>query len=341
MITNTRYLSITTEYHVDPLVPRLTGIFPSDAVVVIDISNKKFDCWLDSRYIELEVTPRSWWTWTKYLRPSHREFLNKKISYTISPLLSIQSRMLLEDVGISLVVDTTKRSDTQRIIKSQHESELMKICYAKSLQVVQYIQSQIDDNSIVGKSCLRVRGECIAYAMSLWLSGESFDMIVATWVQTASPHHETDNTPISSWALLIDMGRKRKWYCSDMTRSWRIGETVGVDYRTRKNIYDCVFQAKQLCEQYTRVWMTGIQVDALAREYISERWYGEFFTHSTGHGIGLQVHEFPRITSSYRGDNTLEVWMFLTIEPWIYLPWKFGVRIEDTYSVQSNWLGLL
>lgn len=334
----TMHLIISTESHPDPCVQRLTWRMPSSAVVIIDEEKKEGRLWLDSRYNSREITPRSWWTVTKHLRPSDWSFLDSTQSYSISPSCSITTKMELENAWITVCIDPSDWWAKQRLIKSDAEIEMMRECYAKSLQVLGYIEKKIENWSIIGKSCLALRGECIAYAMSLWLTGESFDMIIATWVQTASPHHETDMTQIGEWAVLIDMGRKRKWYCSDLTRCWWIGDESWEDYLLRSKIYDVVAGAKYACERKVRPGMTGTEIDAIARDFISKSWYGDYFTHSTGHGIWLEVHELPRVTKTSRGDMKLLENMCLTIEPGIYLPWKFGVRLEDSYVMWSSWL---
>lgn len=331
-------LVISTAITPDPLVQRLTGIMPSDAVLVIDSKDKVGQLWLDARYTSWEVTPRSWWTITKHKRLPDWSFLDPERTYTISSSYSIATQQTLDAAFITTSVADVDLWTQHRLIKSNAEIQLMKDCYAKSLEVLWHIQTQISNGSIIWRSCLSLRGECIAYAMSLGLSGESFDMIVATGVQTASPHHMTDTTPIWEWALLIDMGWKWRWYCSDMTRCWRIGEGSWEEYTHRKEIYTVVESAKKQCEVDWVFWMTGTQIDALAREYIIQAWYGEYFTHSTWHGIGLEVHELPWITKSLLGENLVVEWMCLTIEPWIYIPWKFGVRLEDSYEMQITWL---
>jgi Xaa-Pro aminopeptidase len=336
-------LLISTESHPDYTIQRLTGMMPSAAVAVIDTHKQEGVLYLDSRYTSRQITLRPWWTFTKKLRTSWWNFLAQDQDYQISPHCSIATQQTLTNAWLNILVLDSDWWVNQRMVKSDDELQLMQTCYQKSLQVLEHIQTQIDTGTIVWKSCLELRWECIAYAMSLWLTDESFSMIVATGTQTASPHHETDATLIGEWALLIDMGRKYWWYCSDMTRCWWIGEAESDDYVERKKIYDTVQQAKDTCVEKAKPWMTWKEIDGLARWVIQEAWYGDFFTHSTGHGIGLEVHEKPWISSSVMWANTVEEWMCLTVEPWIYLSWKFGVRLEDSYVMSSlssfkNWL---
>lgn len=335
------HLLISTESHPDHTIQRLTGVMPSSAVAMIDIHKKKWVLYLDSRYASRQIAPRLWRTFTKKRRTSWWDFLSQDEEYQISPLCSIATEQALTAAWLTIQISDADWWSKQRIVKSSDELEYLKICYSKSLQVLAFIQNQIDGWVLIGKSCLQLRGECIAYAMSLWLTDEAFSMIVATGKQTASPHHETDASLIDEWALLIDMGWKYWWYCSDMTRCRWIGTTKGEEYSEWKKIYDSVQLAKDTCVNNVKLWMTWKEVDGLARSVIKEVWYGEYFTHSTGHGIGLEVHEQPWISSSKVWENKVEEWMYLTIEPGIYLPWKFGVRLEDSYVMKEYWLYVL
>lgn len=335
------HLLISTESHPDHTIQRLTGIMPSSAVAVIDEHKQEGVLYLDSRYSSRKISPRSGWTFAIQPRSPWWSFLSKDATYILWPHCSIATLHQLEKIWYTIQVAANPWWAQHRVVKSPDESALMKACYRKSLQVLTCIQRQIDDWSIRTKPCLELRGDCIAYAMSLWLTWEAFEMIVATGVQTASPHLLTDTTLIGEWPLLIDMGWKWQGYCSDMTRCRWIGATDADDYAEWKLIYECVQKAKEVCVRDARPWMTGQQIDALARDVIVEQWYGEYFTHSTGHGIGLEVHELPWVTHTHRGDQSVQEGMCITIEPGVYLPGRFGVRLEDSYMMSEDWLHIL
>ena len=97
-----------------------------------------------------------------------------------------------------------------------------------------------------------------------------------------------------------------------------------------REVYGIVLEAQLAAAKQARIGMTGNEVDGFARKIITEAGYGKFFAHSTGHGVGVEVHELPRLTFSQLGKNILVENTVITIEPGIYLPGKFGVRIEDT-----------
>ena len=159
----------------------------------------------------------------------------------------------------------------------------------------------------------------------------SFDTIVGAGANGALPHHRADDTVIKpNDAIVIDMGAKYEGYCSDLTRTIFVGEP---DAKFRR-IYDIVLQAQLAAEERVRAGMTGEEADAIARDIIAEAGHGDDFGHSLGHGVGLAVHEFPRLGP--RADDTLQDGMVFTIEPGIYLPGWGGVRIEDIVVMENG-----
>ncbi len=159
----------------------------------------------------------------------------------------------------------------------------------------------------------------------------SFDTIVGAGANGALPHHRADDTVIKpNDAIVIDMGAKYEGYCSDLTRTIFVGEP---DAKFRR-IYDIVLQAQLAAEEQVRAGMTGEEADAIARDIIAEAGHGDDFGHSLGHGVGLAVHEFPRLGP--RAEDTLEDGMVFTIEPGIYLPGWGGVRIEDIVVMENG-----
>ena len=162
----------------------------------------------------------------------------------------------------------------------------------------------------------------------------SFDPIIAFGPNSACPHW-----PPSAFALandspvLIDIGVAVQGYHSDMTRTVFFG-------RPDPELAACkavVLEAYRLAERAARPGVAPFALDALARDYISSRGYGEFFVHGLGHGVGLQVHEPPRVSELSPGEPALEAGDVITIEPGIYLPGKGGVRIENTVVIE--WSG--
>ena len=159
----------------------------------------------------------------------------------------------------------------------------------------------------------------------------SFDTIVAAGSNGARPHHRAGDYVVQLGdPIVIDMGAKFEGYCSDMTRTFVVGEASD---RFRL-IYDTVLQAQLHAMELVRSGMTGSEIDGFARKVIDDAGFGETFGHSLGHGIGLQVHEFPRVGPNSTG--VIEDGMVFSIEPGIYITGWGGVRIEDLIVMENG-----
>lgn len=159
----------------------------------------------------------------------------------------------------------------------------------------------------------------------------SFDIIVASGVRSALPHGvATDKIIETGDFVTLDYGALYEGYISDITRTVAIGEPAD----KLKEIYAVTLEAQELALKGIKPGMTGIEADAIARNYISSKGYGEAFGHSTGHGIGLEVHEAPGL--SFRTETILKPNMTVTVEPGIYLPGIGGVRIEDDIVITET-----
>ncbi|KMK76983.1 M24 family metallopeptidase [Alkalihalobacillus pseudalcaliphilus] len=159
----------------------------------------------------------------------------------------------------------------------------------------------------------------------------SFDIIVASGYRSALPHGVASDKVINEGELVtLDYGAYYQGYCSDITRTLAVGE---ISDELRK-IYDTVFEAQKRGMEGIKAGITGIQADALTRDYIKEQGYGEYFGHSTGHGLGMEVHEAPGL--SFKSDTVLEPGMVVTVEPGIYIPNVGGTRIEDDILITKE-----
>jgi Xaa-Pro aminopeptidase len=156
----------------------------------------------------------------------------------------------------------------------------------------------------------------------------AFDIIVASGANSSFPHHLTSQKKISRGEpVLIDIGIDYEGYKSDLTRVFFSDK---IDSTFRK-VYSIVQKAQNRAIKTIKPGVVINKIDTAARQYIAQRGYGGFFSHSLGHGIGLAVHEEPRIAPKELG--ILKTGMVFTVEPAIYLPGKFGVRIEDMVLV--------
>ena len=159
----------------------------------------------------------------------------------------------------------------------------------------------------------------------------SFDTIVASGPNGAMPHHRPSDRAIAPGEpIVIDMGAKVGGYCSDITRTVCVGEPD----ETFRKIYDTVLGSQLTAIATVRPGMSGGEADELSRVVIAEAGYGENFGHSLGHGVGLAIHEFPRVGPNSK--NTLEEGTVFTVEPGIYLSGWGGVRIEDVVLLEND-----
>jgi len=160
---------------------------------------------------------------------------------------------------------------------------------------------------------------------------DSFAPIVGAGVNGASPHHNTGTTQIKTGdVVILDFGAMTDGYHGDITRT----VTVGTDSDEAKRVYDIVYRAYSAGVAAVQPGAAAQDVDAATRKVISDAGYGEYFIHRTGHGIGLDDHETPYILA---GNATLlQPGHCFSVEPGIYLPGKFGVRLENIVTVQED-----
>lgn len=159
----------------------------------------------------------------------------------------------------------------------------------------------------------------------------AFDLIVVSGENTSLPHGKPGLKKISSGDFLtMDIGAVLDGYHSDMTRTIAIGKVSS----EQKLVYDTVLKAQKAALDTVKEGESTVNVDKAARNIIGDSGYGDYFSHATGHGVGLEIHEKPSV--SCRSKGTLLSGMVITVEPGIYLNSKFGVRIEDMVIVQKN-----
>jgi Xaa-Pro aminopeptidase len=162
-------------------------------------------------------------------------------------------------------------------------------------------------------------------------SGNSFDPIVASGPNGSKPHHVPSDRVIERNELVVcDFGCIVEGYCSDMTRTVSVGDP-GPDAR---HLYDVVLESQAAGRAAVAVDVACADVDRASRDVIADAGWAEAFSHSTGHGVGLEIHEAPRVAST--AGDTLLLNDVVTVEPGVYLPGIGGVRIEDTLVVGAT-----
>ena len=159
----------------------------------------------------------------------------------------------------------------------------------------------------------------------------SFETIIASGTRSALPHGRASQAAIPAGAFVVcDFGVILAGYCSDMTRTVFVGNRP----KEARNLYDAVREAQQAAVDAVRPGVTVDEVDQAARKLLKKSGLDRYFTHSTGHGVGLEIHEAPRVAAGKR--EVLHPGTVITIEPGVYIPEKWGVRIEDIVVVTET-----
>lgn len=227
----------------------------------------------------------------------------------------------------STLVPVTSLIEELREIKDNSEVALIQEAIRITEAAYDYILTYIKP----GMTEIQVANELDFFMREKGASGVSFDTIVASGIRSAMPHGVASDKVIEQGDMItIDFGCYYKGYVSDMTRTFALGDPG----EELKKIHQIVLDANLKVTQAAKVGVTGADLDKIARDYISEHGYGEAFGHSTGHGIGLEVHEGPGI--SFKNDKPLAVGNVITNEPGIYIPGLGGVRIEDDLLITAE-----
>ncbi|HEY7417249.1 MAG TPA: aminopeptidase P family protein [Ktedonobacteraceae bacterium] len=230
--------------------------------------------------------------------------------------------------------DTTAL-DAIRQVKEPHEIELLKRAIAITDEAFSYLCEWLQP----GMTEKQVQWEVSRKMIELGADGPAFGTIVASGPNGSMPHARPSDRRIQPGELItIDMGARYKGYCADMTRTVCLGEPAKPRMR---ELYDAVLRAMRTCEQGLRAGLSGRAGDALARDVLVEAGLGEYYIHSTGHGVGLQVHEKPSLSMRAPEDVGLPVGSVVTVEPGVYIPGWSGLRIEDCVLVKENGVEVL
>lgn len=241
--------------------------------------------------------------------------------------LDVSTYLKLKELFNAKVVGTEQLVEKIRMIKDEDEIAIIQQACQITDEAFEHILKFIR----VGMTEIEVANELERFLKSKGASAMSFDTIVASGVRSAMPHGVASDKRIEEGDMItLDFGCYYKGYSSDMTRTFAIGSV----HPKLEEIYYIVLEAHERVNRAAKAGITGKELDAVARDYITERGYGEAFGHSTGHGVGLDVHEQPGINKL--NDKPLEVNMVITNEPGIYLEGLGGVRIEDDLVIQES-----
>ena len=265
-------------------------------------------------------------TYNKLLNEDIAAFGVKTLGYEEAYLTAAELKDFEENLNATLLPMQDKIS-AFRAVKESWELELMR----KAQSIADQAFAEVLGRIKAGMTEKQLQAELIYCLYKNGGEGLSFDPIVVSGPNTSLPHGVAGDRVICEGDFVtMDFGVLYKGYCSDMTR------TVAVSYATEemKKVYDTVLQAQLAGIAATKAGVTGKSVDAAARQVIEAAGYGEYFGHGYGHSLGLEVHENPNCNP--RGDTLMQENMVCSAEPGIYLPGKFGVRIEDVVVFKAD-----
>ena len=225
------------------------------------------------------------------------------------------------------LIPTNGLVEELRQIKTPEELGKIKKAAQITIRAFRFIRHFISP----GKKELEIAAELERFIRFNGARSSAFDIIVASGPNSSFPHHLTSQRKVeNNEPVLIDMGVEYMGYKTDLTRVFFLGKIDA----TVKKIYAIVREAQGRAIRKIKPGVQIKQVDSAARQYITQEGYGGFFGHSLGHGIGLEVHEEPRISRKEKG--RLKAGMIFTVEPGIYLPDRFGIRLEDMVLVAGE-----
>ena len=223
--------------------------------------------------------------------------------------------------------DGTPDLTEKRYIKTEEE-----ICYIKkACEIAEKAYYAAIKTLKTGITEKQVRDEIVRNIKKFGGEGEAFETIVAFGKNSAVPHHVTGDDVLSvNMPVLVDMGALYNGYCSDLTRT----AFYGIPSEKFKTCFNAVLEANDAAEAKIAAGMKTFEADAISRGILKKYGIEEHFTHSLGHGVGLEIHEFPAL--SPRTDDILKDGAVFTIEPGVYFDGEFGIRTEDTVVMKGG-----
>ncbi|MCX5700110.1 MAG: aminopeptidase P family protein [Candidatus Omnitrophica bacterium] len=312
----------------------LSGVIANDAYLLV--SKKETIYFTDSRYTQ-EVKPKLAGKMSlKRANGSVFELIAKscldlelsRVGFEERSLPFAEYKKTKERLkGKAYLVPTYNLVENQRQIKNAEEISKIREALKITAQALDFIKGFIKP----GVKELEIAAELERFIHYKGAQGAAFEIIVASGVNSAFAHHKPTQKRLQDGeCLLIDMGVECSGYKSDLTRVFFLGK---INSLSRK-IYEIVLKAQEKAIKKIRPGEEISRIDALSRKYIADNGYAQFFGHSLGHGVGLEIHEAPSVSG--KNDALLKAGMVFTVEPAIYLPGKFGIRIEDMILVTEK-----
>jgi len=235
-------------------------------------------------------------------------------------------------IGLGRKIKTTQNNyvTEMRGVKSKDEVERIKKAIKQSDKGQKFARNLVECGK--GLTEREVRTEIDYFMGRNGIQENSFSTIIASGPNAAHSHHSNTNRKLKKGdPVICDFGVFWGGYCSDITRTYFVGSEPNTKL---KEIYQIVLEANKRSIKASTEGNTGHNIDKAGREYIRKKGYGRNFVHGTGHGFGLEIHEFPSLT--YKSKVIATNSMAVTIEPGIYIPGKGGVRIEDDILINGD-----
>ncbi|HZJ02367.1 MAG TPA: aminopeptidase P family protein [Thermoleophilia bacterium] len=304
----------------------VVAVLPDEVVLLTDFRYRlqAADQAPDSRYLEIEQKVSS-------LLPEVLVDVDGPIG--IEDSLSVARWRSLEDSLAEIEYRIAGGHVEQlRRVKGSEELEPLR----RAGQLLAQTIGSLAERPVVGRAESDVALALEVYARERGSAAPPFDFILAGGARGAMPHAEASAALIEPDGLLVvDIGTEVDGYASDMTRTFATGRIN----EEKKRIFDVVRKAQEKARHAARAGITCRELDAVARDVIAEAGYAAYFGHGLGHGVGLAVHEAPRV--SRLSEDVLKAGMVVTIEPGIYIPGVGGVRIEDTVLIEEDGIEIL
>ncbi len=323
-----------------------------DALVVTHLPNLRYLCGFTGSAGVLLAAPRPvFFTDGRYAEQAAAEVLGARIVITraaaLAGVAAACAKLKLARIGIEAdhltvaqlaaftsalgkgvkIVRLSGVVEAQRAIKDADEIELLRNAVNLSSRLfpglLRSLRSGVAESSVAARLAYSARRHG-AEAMS-------FETIVASGARSALPHGVASAAPLPpAGFVVLDYGVVADGYCSDMTRTIHLAKAPA----DARSLYMAVLEAQLAAISAVRPGATAGEVDLAARQELKRHKLDRYFTHSTGHGVGLEIHELPRLAA--RSDAILQPGMVITIEPGVYLPGKCGIRIEDMLLVTGS-----
>lgn len=320
-----------------PNIFYLSGFRSSHAYAVITPREKFF--LTDSRYFEKAKEDLIDWQVikiegqvTKFLKEFFIKTKVKNLGYEKDKVTCyFKEKLKSPRYRLKGLVNPLKRI---RMVKDEDELQTLKEGIKKTDQVFKRVLEKLSQK--IGKeelTELKVRGMIVKEIFEIGASGESFPAIVASGEASAIPHWESSKKSILKNApLLIDMGLIWNGYSTDFTRTLFVGKPD----KEFMNFYEIVKTAWFKGFEKVKAGIKVSEIDKTIREYFNQKGVAEYFIHATGHGIGIEVHEDPRVYHLVDEEVIIEDGMVFTIEPGLYFEKKYGIRLENIVIVENG-----